>query len=935
MLARQAGRATHARSTATFHSDARTRLCAKTSSPEARRPPPVSIASLSPTAARSPSGSSGRVASWASSRSRSTATPTRGAACRGRPTSPSDIGPAPAAESYLSDRRDHRRRRDDGAEAIHPGYGFLAEQATFAAAVEDAGLVFVGPQPRRSLPLGDKLAARRLGAGQSTCPSSRARSSRAADRPAGSARGDHRGRRARSAIRCWSRRPPVAAAGACAASTTPATCRPPSRPASREAGAAFGDGSVYLEREIAAGAPHRGPAARRRDRPGHRHRRARLLHPATPPEARRGGAGARAHAGPAPRPPRAGGPGRDGRGPAQRRHRGVPARAPDGDVLLPRGQRPAPGGARRDRARLGARPGPRAALACRRAGLCRPRRWPRPSAPPTRPATPSRCGSAPRIRLATSRRRPGRIGRLAHAGRTRRPGRHRHRGRRSGPGEYDPLIAKLMVHAADRDAAIDRLRRALDEMEIGGIQTTLPFHRFVARDPSFRAGTALDGVGRGALGWPGPAHSGGSERPARGGSARAREGANRQQPPGAPVPGPPSPGRRPQARRPASTHRRTAAGTGGPTTPSSGGRADGAAASGSAGRAGRRTRGPGGGAGRRSSARTSATSRPSTSGRRPVGASLEMVGRSAPSSGRTRMAPPAGSCMPAPEPDTSAGRADVDRREVIVDGWRVEVELEAAARAALRDRARRGREQAGRSGPTRGPRQLPGRRRRVSVAAGDSRSTAGQQLLVDRGDEDAERASGAAGRHGSSRVAVGRGRRRSTVGRPPRSVARRERRPSGRIPAASGGGRRPGRQASRGHAERRERLPDDLGHRDPGPLHAGRPGRPRRGPRPRPARRVPVHPRRPADDVPRPLLDDAPVRRLLDRRRDEPALPLPARAGPDGPLGRVRPAHPDGLRLRRARGARRGRPGRRPDLEPRRHGGCSSTDPARRGDARR
>ena len=40
------------------------------------------------------------------------------------------------------------------------------------------------------------------------------------------------------------------------------------------------------------------------------------------------------------------------------------------------------------------------------------------------------------------------------------------------PSDYDNLIAKLMVHAHDRDAAIDRLRRALDETEIGGVQTT-------------------------------------------------------------------------------------------------------------------------------------------------------------------------------------------------------------------------------------------------------------------------------------------------------------------------------------------------------------------------------------------------------------------------------------------------------------------------------
>ena len=61
------------------------------------------------------------------------------------------------------------------------------------------------------------------------------------------------------------------------------------------------------------------------------------------------------------------------------------------------------------------------------------------------------------------------------------------------PPEYDPLIAKLMVHAADRPAAIDRLRRALDETEIGGVQTTLPFDRFVVRDASFRAGELSTG----------------------------------------------------------------------------------------------------------------------------------------------------------------------------------------------------------------------------------------------------------------------------------------------------------------------------------------------------------------------------------------------------------------------------------------------------------
>jgi acetyl-CoA/propionyl-CoA carboxylase, biotin carboxylase, biotin carboxyl carrier protein len=61
------------------------------------------------------------------------------------------------------------------------------------------------------------------------------------------------------------------------------------------------------------------------------------------------------------------------------------------------------------------------------------------------------------------------------------------------PPEYDNLIAKLMVHATDRPHAIERLRRALDEVEIGGVQTTLPFHRAVAADPAFAAGSLSTG----------------------------------------------------------------------------------------------------------------------------------------------------------------------------------------------------------------------------------------------------------------------------------------------------------------------------------------------------------------------------------------------------------------------------------------------------------
>jgi acetyl/propionyl-CoA carboxylase alpha subunit len=71
------------------------------------------------------------------------------------------------------------------------------------------------------------------------------------------------------------------------------------------------------------------------------------------------------------------------------------------------------------------------------------------------------------------------------------------------PPDYDNLVAKIMVHAGDRPAAIDRLRRVLDETEVAGIQTTLPFHRFVARHAGFRAGDlSIDWV---ADEWDGPA----------------------------------------------------------------------------------------------------------------------------------------------------------------------------------------------------------------------------------------------------------------------------------------------------------------------------------------------------------------------------------------------------------------------------------------------
>jgi acetyl-CoA carboxylase biotin carboxylase subunit len=72
------------------------------------------------------------------------------------------IGPAPARDSYLSVERILEAARRTGAEAIHPGYGFLSESWRFAKACEEAGLVFIGPPWRVIQQMGDKVGARRL-----------------------------------------------------------------------------------------------------------------------------------------------------------------------------------------------------------------------------------------------------------------------------------------------------------------------------------------------------------------------------------------------------------------------------------------------------------------------------------------------------------------------------------------------------------------------------------------------------------------------------------------------------------------------------------------------------------------------------------------------------------------------------------------------------
>nr|WP_273454019.1 biotin carboxylase N-terminal domain-containing protein [Nevskia ramosa] len=82
------------------------------------------------------------------------------------------IGPAPAKDSYLVIEQIIAAAKTSGAEAIHPGYGFLSERADFARAVQDAGLIFIGPDPSSIDAMGNKSASkiRMLAAGVPCVP---------------------------------------------------------------------------------------------------------------------------------------------------------------------------------------------------------------------------------------------------------------------------------------------------------------------------------------------------------------------------------------------------------------------------------------------------------------------------------------------------------------------------------------------------------------------------------------------------------------------------------------------------------------------------------------------------------------------------------------------------------------------------------------------
>lgn len=409
------------------------------------------------------------------------------------------IGPPPPTESYLRIDAIVDAARATGAQAIHPGYGFLAERAAFARAVEDAGLVFVGPPSDSIDALGDKLHARRTARDVGVAAVPGTLEPAPVDRPdqvaaiiaeaeaigfpllvKAAAGGGGRGmRRVVSAAEL-----PAALAGG-----------------SREAASAFGDGSVYLEREIV-------PA---------RHIEVQLLGDETGHVVAIGE--------------------RDCS--LQRRHQKLVEEAPAPGLTIDQ-RRELHAMAVTIATAAGLRNAATAEFLRSPDGsfyflevntrlqvehgvtelvsgldIVREQFWLAAGRPLSyeamaaadRAADPA--GHAIEVRIAAEdpshdfTPTPGRIRRwVMPAG----PGVRVDTGIEAGdrvPAEYDNLIAKILVHSGDRDAAIARLRRALDETEIAGIQTTLPFHRFVARSESFRAGDLSTGwVGDW---WDGPA----------------------------------------------------------------------------------------------------------------------------------------------------------------------------------------------------------------------------------------------------------------------------------------------------------------------------------------------------------------------------------------------------------------------------------------------
>jgi len=153
------------------------------------------------------------------------------------------IGPPPAAQSYLSIDAILAAAAETGAQAIHPGYGFLSENAAFASACDKAGLVFIGPPPAAIESMGSKIAARRI-----------AQQARVPVVPGDTPDDQSNGALARAAERVGFPvllKPSAGGGGiGMKAVRSASELKSAIGQARREAVAAFGDGTLYLERLI-------------------------------------------------------------------------------------------------------------------------------------------------------------------------------------------------------------------------------------------------------------------------------------------------------------------------------------------------------------------------------------------------------------------------------------------------------------------------------------------------------------------------------------------------------------------------------------------------------------------------------------------------------------------------------------------------------------
>ncbi|MEA2549369.1 MAG: acetyl-CoA carboxylase, biotin carboxylase subunit [Chloroflexota bacterium] len=394
------------------------------------------------------------------------------------------LGPAPASDSYLAADAIVAAAQATGAQAIHPGYGFLAERASFARSVEDAGIVFVGPSSATIATLGDKVAARRSAAAADVPILPGTLEPFAVDEPD-----------AIEAILVAADRIGfpllVKAAAGGGGRGMRRVAGPAELPAALVAGAAealaaFGDGAVYLEREITParhievqllGDVH-GTIVAIGERDCSLQRRHQKLVEEAPASNLSEDERRELHA-TAVRAARAVGLVNAATAEflfdADRRfwflevntrlqvEHGVTELVSDVDIV--REQLWIAAGYPLSERVLGA-----AAAAAR----------------PTRHAIEVRLSAEdPGRSFAPA---PGTIGRWEMpSGPGVRVDTAVEDGSRVAP-DYDPLIAKVMVVDETRPAAIDRLARALAETTITGIQTTLPFHRFIAADAGFRSG---------------------------------------------------------------------------------------------------------------------------------------------------------------------------------------------------------------------------------------------------------------------------------------------------------------------------------------------------------------------------------------------------------------------------------------------------------------